>query len=212
MDTDGGIPRKLRKITFHPSSADFNEWSYASTVPYAFMACTMDRLYLCLEHDTNSTGIKVHSSLTYLNCCYTLFCSQTFCFHRTLAIYSQCQFLYYILAPAPQLASFRGRRKSEGNTTIQSEIPGTTAFTRCIVALKENWEFLTISVSLEAQVALNSIYPRTSYVKKGEQNQISVLPDICLSTFSAQNVNKTVLSQVLLFCVRRFDEVSEMNA
>jgi hypothetical protein len=39
-----------------------------------------------------------------------------------------------------------------------------------------------------------------------------VLPDICLSTFSAQNVNKTVLSQVLLFCVRLFDEVSEMKA
>jgi len=29
--------------------------------------------YLCLEHDTNSTGLKVHCSLTYFNRWYIFF-------------------------------------------------------------------------------------------------------------------------------------------
>jgi hypothetical protein len=115
----------------------------------------------------------VYLTVVYRECCCILSVAETgvvsTVFLQSVTTVNAC--LTSCLLPLNSLL-LKDETKSEENNSVQPPILGTTAFTRCIVAFKENREFRSISVSLEVQVALNSIYPRSSYVRKGEQNQI----------------------------------------
>jgi hypothetical protein len=93
--------------------------------------------YRCLEHDTNSTGLKVHFNLTQL-LLYIFSVATNVVFSITLQFLANVNSYITFWLQSLNSLPLEDERKSEGNTTILSEIPGTTAFTRCIVTFKEN--------------------------------------------------------------------------
>jgi hypothetical protein len=139
LDKKGGFSRKLRKITsIHLAPSVMSGAMHPLHHKPLWLAQRTD-FYLYLEHDTNSTGLKVHFSLTYFICCYTFFPVGTnVVFTTTLQFLANVNSYITFRLQSLNSLPLEDERKSEGNTTILSEIPGTTAFTRCIVSFKEN--------------------------------------------------------------------------